>query len=113
MKVYGIDNEKRVEIHGVAHITGGGIPGKLGRILKASNLGAELNNLFEPPKVMLHCQEIGNINDKEAYTTWNMGNGMLVITPEPEEIIQIARENEVEAKIAGRITMDNQIKIRC
>ncbi len=63
----GIDNEKRVEIHGVAHITGGGIPGKLGRILKASNLGAELNNLFEPPKVMLHCQEIGNINDKEAY----------------------------------------------
>jgi phosphoribosylformylglycinamidine cyclo-ligase len=107
----GIDSEKRAEIHGVAHITGGGIPGKLGRILKASNLGAELDDLFEPSEVMLHCQEIGNINDKEAYSTWNMGNGMLVITPEPEKIIQIARENEVEAKIAGKITMDEQIKI--
>ena len=108
----GMDNEKRAEIHGVAHITGGGIPGKLSRILKVSSLGAELDDLFEPPKVMLHCQDIGNINDREAYSTWNMGNGMLVITPEPERIIQIARENGVEAKIAGRITIDKQIKIK-
>ncbi len=47
----------------------------------------------------------------KKHTTWNMGNGMLVITPEPEEIIQIAKENNVEAKIAGKITMDEQIKI--
>ena len=107
----GMDNSKRAEIHGVSHITGGGIPGKLGRILKASGLGAELNDLFEPSEVMLHCQDIGNIGDKEAYTTWNMGNGMLVMTPEPEKIIEIAKENGVEAKIAGKITIDKQIKI--
>ncbi len=108
----GMNNKKRAEIHGVSHITGGGIPGKLGRILKSSELGAELHDLFEPSEVMLHCQEIGNINDKEAYQTWNMGNGMLVITPEPEKVIQIAKENGVEAKVAGIITSDKQIKIK-
>jgi len=108
----GMDNEGKAEIHGMAHITGGGIPEKLRRILKVSGLGAELDDLFEPSEVMLHCQEIGNIDDKEAYSTWNMGNGMLVITPEPEKIIQIAMENGVDAKIAGKITTDKQIKIR-
>jgi len=108
----GINNPKRAEVHGVAHITGGGIPGKLRRILKASGFGAELNDLFEPAQVMLHCQELGNVNDKEAYQTWNMGNGMLVITPEPEKVIQIAKANGVEAKVAGIITIDSQIKIK-
>ncbi len=108
----GISSEKKAEIHGVAHITGGGIPGKLGRALKASGFGAELNDLFKPCKAMLHCQDIGNINDREAYSTWNMGNGMLVITPEPEKIIQIAKENGVEAKVAGKITTEKQIKIK-
>ena len=108
----GIDTQKRAEIHGVSHITGGGIPGKLGRILKASTLGAELNDLFEPSEAMLHCQNVGNISDREAYSTWNMGNGMLVITPEPEKIIQIAQEDGIQAKIAGKITSEKGIKIK-
>ncbi|GAI78299.1 unnamed protein product [marine sediment metagenome] len=68
------------KIHGVSHITGGGIPGKLGRILKPSGYGAELNDLFEPCKAMQHCQEIGEISDQEAYRTWNMGQGLAIIT---------------------------------
>ena len=107
----GINNPKKAEIHGVVHITGGGIPGKLRRVLKASGFGAELNNLFNPPGVMLHCQKVGNIDDREAYITWNMGNGMLVITTEPEKVIQIAKENGIEADVAGKITQDRRIKI--
>ncbi len=108
----GIDKESKVEIHGVAHITGGGIPGKLRRILKTKNLGAELDNLFEPSKAMLHCQEIGEVNGREAYKTWNMGNGMLIITPNPEKVIEIAKQNGIEAKEAGEVTTDSKIKIK-
>ena len=32
----GFDREPKAEIHGVVHVTGGGIPGKLGRVLKPS-----------------------------------------------------------------------------
>lgn len=113
IKAYGgIDTDQEAEIHGIAHITGGGIPGKLGRVLKPSGLGADLYDLFEPPEIMKHCQKIGGILDEESYKTWNMGNGMLVITPEPEKIIKIAELNRIEAKISGRITKDKLIKIK-
>ena len=69
-------------------------------------------DLYKSKEKWLSWKEVGKVNDKEAYQTWNMGNGMLVITPEPEKVIQIAKENGVEAKIAGKITPDKQIKIR-
>lgn len=103
----GFEGEPKVEIHGVVHVTGGGIPGKLGRVLRPSGLGAELNNLFEPCELMKHLQDIGKVSDEEAYRTWNMGQGMLVITPEPERVLDIARERKIEAKLCGNISEKN------
>ena len=107
----GVGKDAKAVIHGVAHITGGGIPGKLGRVLKASKLGAELTDLFPPSEIMAHCQKLGNVQDEEAYRTWNMGNGMLVITPEPEKVIQIAKQHGIIAKKAGVITAQPRIAI--
>jgi phosphoribosylformylglycinamidine cyclo-ligase len=70
-------------IGAIAHITGGGVPGKLRRALLPSSCGALLPNLFEPCPAMAHCQSVGNIADREAYAAWNMGNGLLVITSDP------------------------------
>lgn len=100
------------KINAVCHITGGGIPGKLSRILKKKKLGAELNDLFNPCKAMLLCQELGNINDEEAYKTWNMGNGLIVITNEPEKIINEAKKFNINAKLAGKIIKENVIYIK-
>ncbi len=108
----GISKEAKAKLHGVVHVTGGGIPGKLGRILKPSGLGADLGDLFEPAPIMLHCQKLGNIKDAEAYRTWNMGNGMLVITPEPEKVLKLAQEHGIEARCAGKITKRTGILIK-
>jgi len=108
----GFKSKGTCKIHGIAHITGGGIPGKLGRVLKPSGYGAELNNLFEPCKAMKHCQEIGNIEDKETYKTWNMGQGLIIITPEPEKVIKELTNFNINAKIAGKITKEKKIKIK-
>ncbi len=89
----GFDREPRAELHGVSHITGSGLPGKLGRVLKPSGLGADIDNPFSPSDIIHHCQEKGNIPDYEAYRAWNMGQGMVVITPEPKEAIKIAEGN--------------------
>ncbi|MBW2992057.1 hypothetical protein KY345_02455 [Candidatus Woesearchaeota archaeon] len=108
----GFKTEGTCKIHGVAHITGGGLPGKLGRILKPSGYGAELNNLFEPCKAMRYCQELGKIDDKEAYRTWNMGQGLAIITPEPEKVIKEAEKFGIKAKIAGKVIEEKKIKIK-
>jgi len=108
----GFKTEGCCEIHGISHITGGGIPGKLGRVLKPSGYGAELNDLFEPCAAMKHCQEIGEITDEEAYRTWNMGQGLAVITPEPEKVISEAAKFGIQAKIAGKVIEEKKIKIK-
>ena len=70
-------------VSGVAHITGGGIPEKLGRMLRGTGLGATLDALFTPSPLMLEAQKLGQVSDDEAYRTWNMGQGMIVATSEP------------------------------
>ena len=99
----GFENEPKARIHGVAHITGGGVPGKLGRVLKPSGLGATLSEPFSPAELMLYCQEKGNVPDEEAYKTWNMGQGMIIITPEPETVMQVSRAHHLESKVIGQV----------
>jgi phosphoribosylformylglycinamidine cyclo-ligase len=70
---YDLAQAVKAPIHGAAHISGGGIPEKLGRLLRASGNGAEIDDPFKPCDLMLHCQELGNVTDREAYRTWNMG----------------------------------------
>ena len=107
----GLDDEPAAEVHGVAHITGGGVPGKLGRVLKPTDFGADLDDLFEPAEIIKYCQERGNVPDHEAYRTWNMGQGMVIITPEPDQVISIADKYRIEAKTIGKITERKGIQI--
>ena len=99
----GAEGAPRAEVHGVAHITGGGIPGKLGRILKPRQMGAVIDSPFVPGEIVLYCQGAGGVLDEDAYQTWNMGQGMVIVTPEPEPVIKIAQENKIEAKIIGKV----------
>ena len=107
----GFKNKPKAKIHGVAHITGGGIPGKLGRILKPSGLGATISEPYLPAKLMLYCQEQGNVPDEEAYKTWNMGQGMIIVTPEPNKVIDIARDHNLKSKVIGQVETKPGIRI--
>lgn len=104
----GYGEKPQVELTGIAHITGGGI-GKLGRVLKASGYGAELTDLFEPPSLMRHCQELREITDETSYTTWCMGQRMMIITPEPAGVIEIAGKYGFEGKDAGKVIAEPKI----
>ncbi len=108
----GYDREPKVEIHGVAHITGGGVPGKLGRVLRPSGLGAVIDEPFEPSDFMLYTQALGNVADEEAYKTWNMGQGMIIVTPKPEAVIGVAKVHGIDAKQIGYVTKDPTIRIK-
>lgn len=66
-------------LHGMAHITGGGIPGNLNRALP-DNLDAVVKtSSWQVPPVFKYMQEKGNIDDREMFKTFNMGIGMILI----------------------------------
>lgn len=66
-------------VHGLAHITGGGIPGNLPRVLP-EGLGAEVDrSAWEVPPVFRTMQEAGRVARNEMDRVFNMGVGMIVV----------------------------------
>lgn len=102
-----------IELKGAAHVTGGGLPGNIGRMLKRSGYGATLDNIFKAPQHMRRLVELGKISITKAYEHWNMGNGFIVVADPRDEkyIIEKLKESSMTAKIAGRITSKPVIRI--
>lgn len=104
--------QRKVEVRGIAHITGGGIGGNLPRILP-KNLGARLTNLWKPPAFVRELIRIGKIPAEEAREVWNLGNGMLLIiaSKDIDRTLKILRKRKIPARIAGEITRSGRIEI--
>jgi len=69
------------DIHGIAHITGGGIPGNLSRLFTgvAAHLGARIDaESWTPPELFQLIQRTGGIEDSEMFRAYNMGAGIIV-----------------------------------
>ena len=67
-------------VHGLAHITGGGIPGNLPRILQQGQ-GARIEiRSWDVPDVFRILQEGGRVATAEMFRAFNMGVGMIVVT---------------------------------
>ncbi len=66
-------------IKAIGHITGGGIYENLKRIIP-DELNHSKLSLFDIPKEMRKLIKISNIDENLAYKTWNMGQGMLIIS---------------------------------
>jgi phosphoribosylformylglycinamidine cyclo-ligase len=100
-------------ITGIAHITGGGIGGKLGRVLKRNGLGAELDDLFPAHEPMVRLQKLARIPEATAYKLWNMGNAMLVVLEREacEAMLRMSHERGFETRVAGRVTAERAIRI--
>lgn len=85
------------DIHGMAHITGGGIPGNLNRIMP-EGLGAVVSkSSWEVPPVFVWLREKGNLDPVDTYRTFNMGIGYcLVVPPEQADAIRAGLEDRGE-----------------
>jgi phosphoribosylformylglycinamidine cyclo-ligase len=70
----------RAEIHGLAHITGGGYS-KLRRLGALTKVGFVLDDMPKPQRIFSEIQARGQLSDREMYRTFNMGIGFLVICP--------------------------------
>ena len=91
-------------VHAFCHVTGGGIPGNLPRVLPAG-LGATVDvATFSVPKVFELLQRTGNVADAEMWRTFNMGAGMLAVVPDGASAVDLLRARGVDAWTCGAIT---------
>lgn len=69
---------KKVEVKGIAHITGGGFIENIPRIFP-DGIGCEIQkDAYEVPEVFKIMQKRANLSDEQMYNTFNMGIGMVV-----------------------------------
>jgi phosphoribosylformylglycinamidine cyclo-ligase len=95
---------QRSLVRGMAHVTGGGIPGNLSRILP-SGCGAVIRPDWPVPAVFGLIGELGAIEPAEMYQAFNMGAGMLMVCSGEDlaEVMTILRSADERPFAAGEI----------
>ena len=73
---------KDLPIHGIAHITGGGISDNLVRVVPQACSSIIHKGSWDVPPIFSFLQQAGNISEKEMARTFNMGLGMIIIVPD-------------------------------
>lgn len=103
----------RGTVRGLAHVTGGGIPGNLPRSL-GPGLGARVDRAsWRPPSVFTVLAQSGGVEREEMYRVFNMGVGMLVVVA-PEEadgLVSRLRTWGEEAWIAGEVVPGSGVEL--
>ena len=89
---------RNYEVHGLAHITGGGLLNL--KRLKAVKYVIE--DPLRPHKIFEFIRELGNVDEDEMYRTFNMGMGFAIVMPK-EEAKKLERSGEVDGKIVGHV----------
>ena len=69
----------KFKVKGIAHITGGGLPENVGRILPKGVGAVIYRSRWEPQLIFKMIKGYGSINDDEMFKTFNMGIGMVVV----------------------------------
>ncbi len=101
-------------VHGMAHITGGGLPGNVNRVLPDS-LDARINtSSWEVPNVFRQLEQGGQVSRAEMYRTFNMGVGMVVITDEasaPAVEASVSSANVASFRLGRVVRGTGQVRI--
>lgn len=105
--------KNNVNLHAIAHITGGGIVENLPRILPA-HLMAQVDISDMPtPKIFSYLMEHGPVSRQEMLRTFNMGIGLIMAVHENgDDVVAALKEQGEEAFVIGEVT-EHQGGERC
>lgn len=93
------------DVRAVAHITGGGIPGNLNRVLADTTDAMVDRSTWEAPRVFDELQRIGEVADTEMARTFNLGIGMMLAVPlaDRDRALAALEEAGQRASVVGEI----------
>ncbi len=104
------------DIHGLAHITGGGLTGNVPRVLPSHCEMLIKRGSWPIPDIFNVIQQSGKVDQDEMYRVFNMGIGMVVIVP-PEDVDRVLTHMknlgelaQVIGDIGGRTSPDVPVR---
>ena len=94
------------EVHALAHITGGGLPGNLDRALPGTLDAVVDRSSWTVPAVFRVLADAGEVSDEEMFRTFNMGVGMVaaVASDAAREVLDGLRARDCDAWLVGAVT---------
>ena len=93
------------DIHGLAHITGGGLTGNVPRVLPSHCEMSITQGTWPVPEIYDVIQRSGTIDEREMFRVFNMGIGMVVIVPQSDvdRVLQHMKTMGDAAHVIGEI----------
>jgi len=73
-----------LDVRALAHITGGGMVPKLGRVVPEGCAAVVDRGCWDVPRVFTEVQRAGGVSDDEMARVFNMGIGMVAVVPAHE-----------------------------
>ncbi|MFT7286317.1 MAG: phosphoribosylformylglycinamidine cyclo-ligase [Halieaceae bacterium] len=110
-----LELRKHIDLHAIAHITGGGLLENVPRVLPPGTAALMNENSWEWPVVFRWLQEAGNIDPMEMYRTFNCGVGLVISLPAEQtaQAISLLGAGGFEAWQIGEVTTgDGGVTIR-
>jgi phosphoribosylformylglycinamidine cyclo-ligase len=100
-----LDLVTECDVRGFAHVTGGGIPGNLNRVLPDSMDAVVNRSTWRPAPIFELVQTKGRIDGPEMENTFNMGIGMFAIVSaeDADRALAYLTGRKVGAWVAGEI----------
>ena len=102
---------REVDVRALSHITGGGLPENIPRVLPKGTIAALDTQSWELPPVFQWLQNAGGVAQEEMYRTFNCGIGMTVICSEhcKDEVFYLLEKNGENPTIIGEVTSTNKV----
>lgn len=93
------------EIHGMAHITGGGLPENIPRCLRPDQSVQVNSRQWLIPPIFKWIAEAGEVSSPEMFNTFNMGIGFVLLVPpsQADSAIKWFAEQEIAAYSIGEV----------
>jgi phosphoribosylformylglycinamidine cyclo-ligase len=100
-------------VSGLAHITGGGIPGNLNRPLPSGCAARVETSAWSMPPLFRALQEAGNVGTEEMFRVFNMGIGMIAVVPQihTDDVRSHAEAAGVETWVIGEVVNGDGVEL--
>ncbi|MBQ8271456.1 MAG: phosphoribosylformylglycinamidine cyclo-ligase [Tidjanibacter sp.] len=102
-----------VDVHGIAHITGGGFDENIPRILKDGQGVEVTEGSWEILPVFRLLEEYGGVPHREMFNIFNMGVGLVlaVAAEDAERVVEIMSECGERATVIGKVVEGEGVKL--
>jgi phosphoribosylformylglycinamidine cyclo-ligase len=94
-------------VHAIAHITGGGLPGNLGRVLPPGADAVVDPSAWAEPRIFGEIRRLGDVDDAEMGRVFNLGIGMVLVVDAAgaDDVMGALAAAACPAVVMGRVTV--------